>query len=121
MSVSFSEELDFRFGNIRKKIEEQDKGRIPRIKRLLALSHYLHRLLDADPSLSQLALSKMLPITNERLIQILNLAFLSPKIQLEILDMPNVTKGKDPVFTKDVEKISRKVEWKKQEEMWKKK
>jgi len=44
--------------------------------------------------------------------------FLSNHIKTEIINLPNTTKGKDPISTKSVIKIGQELHWEKQETMW---
>ncbi len=50
--------------------------------------------------------------------QILNLLHLAPSIQEEILHLPRVTEGKDPIHEKMLRPIAAEVDWERQREMW---
>ena len=49
--------------------------------------------------------------------QILNLLHLAPDIQEEILFLPRVTEGKDPIHEKMLRPIAAEVDWARQREM----
>jgi len=113
--------LPFRIGNQKAKHNElPNSGSIPRVKRLLALAYHYDRILAENPKMSQNMLSSLLPITRARLTQIMNLNLLSTRIKNEIMNLPNTTKGKDPISTKSVIIIVQELDWERQEEMWKK-
>ena len=64
-------------------------------------------------------LAKLGQVSRARMTQIMNLLNLAPDIQEEILFLPRVEKGRDPVGERDVRKIVAEVEWGKQREVWK--
>lgn len=116
-----SKKLPFNIGNqINSEIKTVNIGKVPRVKRLLALAYHYDKILAENPNLSQNKLASLLPITRVRLTQILNLNFLSNHIKNEIMDMPNTFKGKDRISTKIVVKISQELDWNVQNEMWEK-
>ena len=50
--------------------------------------------------------------------QILNLALLAPDIQEELLHLPRVVDGRNPIHEKMLRPIAAKVDWRKQREMF---
>jgi hypothetical protein len=50
--------------------------------------------------------------------QIMNLLHLAPDIQEELLFLPRVTTGKDPITERDLRPIVAEVDWGAQREMW---
>jgi len=113
--------LPFRIGNQKTTHNEMpNSGSIPRVKRLLALAYHYDRILAENPKMSQNMLASLLPITRARFTQILNLNFLSNYIKKEIMNLSNTIKGKDRISTKIAIKISQKLDWNRQNEMWEK-
>ena len=58
-------------------------------------------------------------VTQPRMTQIMNLLYLAPDIQEELLFLPLVTSGKDPVTERDLRPIVAEVDWGRQRRMWK--
>ena len=58
-------------------------------------------------------------VTRARMSQIMNLLNLAPDIQEEILFLPAIEGGCDPVTERDVRPISAVHDWRKQEKLWK--
>ncbi len=57
-------------------------------------------------------------MSRARVTQIMNLNFLAPDIQEEILFLPRVERGRDPVREHAVRAIAATAEWGKQRRMW---
>lgn len=50
--------------------------------------------------------------------QIMNLLYLAPDIQEEILHLPPVTQGRDPITERHLRHIVRSIRWKDQRHDW---
>jgi hypothetical protein len=50
--------------------------------------------------------------------QILRLADLAPSIQEELLFLPRILEGADPVTEKDLREVARLTDWESQRERW---
>jgi hypothetical protein len=50
--------------------------------------------------------------------QILNLNLLAPAIQEELLHLPRVTTGNDPITERDLRPIVAELDWERQRGMW---
>ncbi len=59
-------------------------------------------------------------VTRARVTQVMNLLHLAPDIQEEILFLPRVTRGRDPIIERDLRRIASELEWKKQRMQWEK-
>ncbi len=66
----------------------------------------------------QTELAKMAHVTQPRMTQILNLLYLARDIQEQILFLPRLMAGKDPVHEKMLRPIAAEVDWGRQREMW---
>lgn len=61
------------------------RDEIPRIVRLLALAHRWHRLIDEGTVESQAEIARMTGLSRARITQIMDLRWLPPEIQAEVL------------------------------------
>jgi len=93
-------------------------GRIPRISKLMALAIRFDRLIQEGKIANQSELARLAHVTQPRMTQIMNLLHLAPDIQEEILFLPRVPEGRDPVTERDVRKMVTEVDWDRQREAW---
>lgn len=94
------------------------RGRIPHVARLLALAHRFEKLI-ADGDVRDYAdLARLGHVTRARLTQIMNLLNLAPDIQEEILFLPAVETGEDPVHERQWRPIAAVLDWGKQRKYW---
>lgn len=99
-------------------VEPQPAGRIPRVARLLALAHRLQGLLDDGCVRNQAELAAISHVTRARLTQLLNLLLLAPDVQEEILHLPPVRRGRDPICEADLRPIVAFPTWDEQRAAW---
>jgi hypothetical protein len=95
-------------------------GRVPRISRLLALSHHCYRLVKTGAIINQSELAHFGQISTTRMTQIMWLDNLAPDIQEEILFLPRTTQGRDAIKEADIRPIAKTFDWNKQRQMWNK-
>ena len=88
----------------------------PRLRQYLVLAYQIQEMLDRDNIVSAKQISKWLHMTPPRVSQILNLLFLSPAIQKEIL-LSNDEKIRSLTEHK-ILAITKEIEWEKQQVMW---
>ena len=93
-------------------------GRIPRVSKLMALAIRFDELLRDGKVADQSELARLAHVTQPRMTQIMNLLHLAPDIQEEILHLPPVAEGRDPVTERDLRPIVRMICWEKQREVW---
>lgn len=67
---------------------EPEGAGVPRITRLLALAHRWHRLIDAGEIRDQAEIARRTGLTRARVTQIMELRWLSPMTQQEIIYGP---------------------------------
>lgn len=101
------------------KTADVEPGRIPRVSRLMAVAIRLDGLLRSGEVGDLTELARLSHVTQPRMSQILNLALLAPDIQEELLHLPRIMEGRDPIHEKMLRPISAEVDWRKQREMWK--
>ena len=96
----------------------RERGHVPRAARLLALAHRFQALLKQGVFGSQTELAQVAGLTRARITQIMNLLFLAPDIQEEILFLPRVTTGRDSVTERDLREVLKTLMWSEQRERW---
>ncbi|MFG0241646.1 MAG: hypothetical protein ACF8R9_02545 [Phycisphaerales bacterium JB054] len=89
-------------------------GRVPRVARLMALAIRFDRLLRDGRVASQSELARLARVTQPRMTQIMNLLHLAPDIQEEILFLPPVTEGRDPVHEHMLREVAACADWREQ-------
>jgi hypothetical protein len=93
-------------------------GRVPRIARLLALAHHFERLIREDVVSDYAELARLGHVTRARVSQIMNLLYLAPDIQEEILFLPLTERGRDPIILADLQPIASALDWRTQRRHW---
>ena len=94
------------------------RGRVPRVTRLLALAHRFEKLIRDGDVRDYAELARLGHVTRARLSQIMDLLLLAPDIQEQILFLPAVEAGDDPVTERQVRRIVAVAEWGKQRRVW---
>lgn len=102
------------------KASNSNKGRIPRISKLMALAIHLDKLLRNGELKSYADIAQLGLVSRARLTHIMNLLNLAPDIQEEILFLPVTKKGRDKIVERNIRHIANEVDWDKQREMWNK-
>jgi len=92
--------------------------RIARVARHLALAHEIERRVRAG-ELDDLAdAARVFGLTRARVTQLVSLTLLAPAIQAEILAMPPITTGRDPITERTLRPIVAEPVWERQLAMW---
>lgn len=97
---------------------DQAIGHVPRVARLMALAIRFDRLLRDGLVASQSELARLARVTQPRMTQIMNLLHLAPDIQEEILFLPPVTEGRDPVHEHMLREVAACTDWHEQRRRW---
>ena len=92
--------------------------RTPRISKLMALAIRFQELLRDGTVVDQSDLARLAHVTQPRMTQIMNLLHLAPDIQEELLQMPQIKGGHDPLTERDLRFITRVRDWRKQRLLW---
>lgn len=98
--------------------EPKPAGRVPRVARLLALAIKYEDLLRRGVVADQSELARLCQVTQPRMTQIMNLVNLAPEIQEEILFLPPVESGRDPIHERALRPINACVSWQSQRRLW---
>lgn len=93
-------------------------GRIPRISKLMALAIRFDRLIRDGKVPDQSELARVAEVTQPRITQIMNLNYLAPDIQEELLFLPLVMKGRDPIHEHRLRKLCAILDWRQQRKEW---
>ena len=88
----------------------------PRLRQYMVLAYQIQETLDRDNTTTAKQIAAWLNMTPPRISQILNLLFLSPSIQKEIL-LSNDEKIRALTEHK-ILAITKEIDWKKQQAMW---
>jgi hypothetical protein len=99
--------------------ETVEPGRVPRISKLMALAIRFECLIRTGKAADQSELARLAHITQPRMTQIMNLLHLAPDIQEELLLLPRVATGRDPIHEKLLRSIAAEVTWPGQRKLWK--
>ncbi len=99
-------------------VHQASTGRLPRVTRLMALAIRFERLVQTGEVASYAELARLGRVTRARLSQIMAFLHLAPDIQDELLNLPPVAKGRDPITERDVRPILAEVVWERQRGMW---
>ncbi len=95
-----------------------DEGRVPRIARLMALAIRIEGLITSGAIADQAEAARLGHITRARMTQIINLLLLAPDIQEAILNLPRVTRGRDPIVETHLRRLVQERSWTRQREAW---
>ena len=93
-------------------------GRVPRIARLMALAIRMRRMIDSGEVRDYAELARLGHVTRARVTQIMNLLCLATDIQEDILFLPPVESGRDPIRELQLRSITLVPDWRKQRRMW---
>jgi hypothetical protein len=75
-------------------------GRVPHVSRVMALAIQFEGLLRSGTVSDTIELARLAKVTQPRITQVMNLLHLAPNIQEELLFLPLVTQGRDPINEK---------------------
>ncbi|MFB3894367.1 MAG: hypothetical protein ACE15C_20375 [Phycisphaerae bacterium] len=99
-------------------VPQEPAGRVPRVSKLMALAIRFDELLRDGLVPDQSELARLVHVTQPRITQIMNLLHLAPDIQEELLHLPPVAAGKDPVTERDLRPIAALRDWRQQRRAW---
>ncbi len=93
-------------------------GRVPRVTRLLALAHRIDEMIRSGELRDWAEAARLVGVTRARMTQIASLLLLAPKIQEDILNLPNVTRGPDPFTERLLRATAAHADWRTQNSAW---
>ncbi|OHB45940.1 MAG: hypothetical protein A2Y13_05300 [Planctomycetes bacterium GWC2_45_44] len=92
--------------------------RIPRISRLMALAIHFDGIIRAGGILDYADLASLGHVSRARVTQIMNLLLLAPDIQEQILFLPSIANGDDPITERHLRPIVSQCDWFRQRLLW---
>ncbi len=95
-----------------------ERGRVPRVSRLLALAIRFERLVREGVVENYATLARLGGVTRARVCQVVALLNLASDIQEQVLHLPRVQRGRDPLRLRDLLPIAMIWDWKIQRRMW---
>lgn len=95
-----------------------DPGRMPRISRLMALAIHFDEMIRAGKVANISEIARLTHVTQPRITQLMNLCHLAPDIQEEILFLPLVMSGRDPVHEHMLRDVACVMDWMEQRRRW---
>lgn len=94
--------------------------RVPRISRIMALALHFQELISRGDIRDYADIARLGHVTRARLTQIMNLTFLAPDIQEEVLFLAGTSRGRDKLNEAALRTIAAEPLWEKQRLEWKK-
>lgn len=95
-----------------------ERGRVPRISRLMALALRLDELLRTGQVRNCAEIAELGHVTRARVSQIMSLLNLATDLQEAILFLPRTIHGRDPIILRQVLPIASLPDWGEQRRMW---
>ncbi len=95
-----------------------ERGRVPRVARLMALAIRFEQLLRDGAIDSYAELAALGHVSRARVSQIMNLLQLAPDIQEAILFLPRTVRGRDRIRLWQLQPIAAVLDWRKQRQLW---
>ena len=96
------------------------RGRLPRVSQVLALAVHFQDMIQRGEARDYSDLARLGCITRERMNQIMELIWLAPDIQQEILEFPPNRTGRFPVSEVAARRIAARLDWVEQRDLWRK-
>ena len=92
--------------------------RVPRLARYLALAIHFERQVRTGVVRGYAEIARLGHVDRSRVTQIMDLLQLAPDIQEEVLFLPKIAAGPDPVLLRDLLPIARLRWWRQQRPRW---
>lgn len=93
-------------------------GRVPRVARLLALAIRIDELIRRGEIADMAEAARLGHVTRARMSQIMDLLNLAPDIQVQLLSLPLVVRGRDPLSEPALRALTKEVSWERQRHRW---
>jgi hypothetical protein len=93
-------------------------GRIPRVARLLALAHHFDDMIREGVVKDQAEIARLMKVTRARVTQIMNLLYLAPDIQEEILFLVVEPRDRSAISPRRIRHLVAEADWGRQRELW---
>ena len=97
---------------------ERPAGRTPRLARLLALALHFEELVGSGSVADYAELARHHGVSRARISQVMNLTLLAVDIQEQVLFLPRIQRGRDPIHLRQLQTIALEADWRKQRRLW---
>jgi hypothetical protein len=97
-----------------------EKGRIPRVSRLMALAIKFEGMIREGVVKDYAELARLGRVTRARISQIMSLICLAPDIQVAVLFLPRIERGREPIRMRDLLPVAVLASWVDQRQVWRK-
>jgi len=84
----------------------------------MALAIHFDQLIRDGKVADQSDIARLAHVTQPRMTQIMNLNHLAPDIQEQLLFLPLITCGRDPIHERMLRPIAAQTRWRAQRQMW---
>ena len=95
-----------------------EPGRVPRVARMMALAIRFDGLIREGSIADQAVIARLGYVSRARVTQIMNLLHLAPDIQEQVLFLPRIERGKEPIQEHELRRIAAVPDWRKQRRLW---
>jgi len=102
----------------RQDLPDAQVGRVPRVSRLMALAIRLDQSIRDGVFDGQAAIATLGHVSRARMTQIMNLLYLAPDIQEQLLFLSARKRGRDAVTERHLRRIAAEPDWQIQRELW---
>ncbi|HTU93628.1 MAG TPA: hypothetical protein VMF69_26340 [Gemmataceae bacterium] len=92
--------------------------RFPELRCKAALALRFEQLLREGHVASYAELARLGHVTQTRISQIMNLLYMAPDIQEEILFLPRTQRGRDPILLRNLQQVAAALDWRHQRRRW---
>jgi hypothetical protein len=92
--------------------------RLPRIARLMALALHFEGLVHEGKVKNYAELGRLGHVDRSRITQIMNLLLLAPDIQEQLLFLPALYRGRDPIHLRRLQAMALVLDWTGQRPQW---
>jgi hypothetical protein len=119
-------EIQFRLNTTRPRAEETarssvrrpTKGRLPRITEVMALAILFQDMIQRGEARDYADLARLGCVTRERMSQVMELIWLAPDIQQEILEFPPTSAPRFPISELAARRVAAELDWAAQRDLW---
>jgi len=100
-------------------VPQVEKGRIPRVSRLMALALHIEGLIQKGVVKDYADLARLGGVSRARISQVMELLNLAPDLQGKLLLLPRTVSGRDHLSERQLRRITAEAKWEAQRRLWK--
>lgn len=99
-------------------LRRPEKGRLPRVTQVMALAIQFQDMIHRGDARDYADIARLGCITRERISQVMELVWLAPDIQKEILEFPPNSTAQFAISEVATRRVAAKSDWAEQRELW---